>query len=174
MDSNLGRLEGVSVSLHKAAAGFDGEIEFPVVDDPSANYGASYGNPVAGRSVKIPCLSLESVMRGMDGREVDLLHCDIQGAEEDLVQSPSFRSSLDTTGIVLFGTHRSNSLHERVVRCVRDAGFHIAVVWPRNRLVETAYGRLQTHDGAVLGIRPDLYRTATSLVDFDGLQGTVL
>ena len=171
--ANLERLSDTSYDLREAAAGFDGEIEFPVIADPSSDYGASYGPHVAGTVVKVPCMSLETIVGTMPAGPINMLHCDIQGAEQDLIESPAFPDSLQRIDVVLFGTHRSDSLHQRVVDRVREAGFHVALEWPRKSEVNTAYGTLQTYDGAVLGVRADQYEKAALLVDFNALQGTV-
>jgi len=76
---NLGHLDKVDTDLIHAAAGVDGFVEFPVVDDPSKDYGAAYArSSFYEKTVRVPCLSLSSLYKTFDNAPVDLVHIDIQ------------------------------------------------------------------------------------------------
>jgi hypothetical protein len=124
--------------------------------------------------VRVPCLSLPSIFEAFGDTPVDLLHCDVQGAEEDLIAHPEFETVLRRAKVVLFGTHRSTILHTDVRNAVVSAGFRIGVEWPRNAIIETVHGEVKTDDGAILAIRDTNFDQATKLLDFAGVQGRTI
>ncbi len=172
--TNLGHFDNVDTTLLAMAAGYDGEVEFPVVQDPAGNYGATYGSTRETDFRTVPCLSLASIYDRMGAVPPDLLHCDIQGAEVDLLAQPGAGDALAKTRVALFGTHRDVEVHLQVVDAVRAAGLHVAVEWPRNVTLETAHGEIRTHDGAVLAIAHTDYPRAVEWIDFQGLRGEVV
>ncbi|MEM6820970.1 MAG: FkbM family methyltransferase [Verrucomicrobiota bacterium] len=174
IQTNLGRFHDVSSDLRHAAAGLDGVISFPFLTNPAEDYGASYNNSQSERFIEVPCYSLSTVFRNIGNERANLLHCDIQGAEADLIAQPGFGGSMKHVDVALFGTHRSDDLHNQVVDTLINCGFRIAVEWPRNSAIETTYGQLQTNDGAVLAIHSDLFGQANRLTEFEHLQGKVV
>jgi FkbM family methyltransferase len=169
--SNLGRFSDVSTTLLHAAAGYDGYADFPEVENPSVDYGAAYGSQSTKEVNRIPCLSLPTIYEGLRNMHVNLLHCDIQGAEQDLISHPNFGTTLDKTRVALIGTHHSTAVHIKTRAALCDSGFRIAVDWPRNAKLSTSFGELQTFDGAILAVHEEYFSAAGELVDFEGLQG---
>lgn len=166
---NLVHLDNVETSLVHAAAGIDGFVEFPVVADPSKDYGAAYARSGSyEKTLKVPCMSLCSLYLTFNNAPVDLVHIDIQGAESDLISHPDFGSTLQNTRMVLFGTHTSVELHEKVKESLIAAGFNIKVDWPRHSTIHTEYGTLNTNDGALFAVRSDI--NIDELVDFKSLE----
>lgn len=170
VESNLGKLNNVQTLLIQAAAGLDGTVEFPVVEDPSKNYGASYSlTELHDRTISVNCLSLSSIYAQLPNPRVDLLHVDIQGAEQDLISHAEFTTTLSQTRYILFGTHRTDALHEKVKNSLIDAGFEILVEWPRNTIVETSYGPINTNDGALFAVASSFAKEAHLHYDFSQL-----
>ncbi len=170
---NLTDFDDVDLKLVHGAAGLDGHVEFPALADPSADYGASYsksGSQGQADNVVVRSLSLHSIYEQLGNESVDLLHVDIQGAEEDLIEDREFLPTMQRTKVALFGTHRSEALHERVREQMTAAGFTVAVEWPRRATIKTRLGQLTTVDGALLAVRNDLEELAGEIVDFDELR----
>lgn len=166
---NLGDLDDIETVLIHAAAGLDGFVEFPVVDDPSKDYGAAYARSNAyEKTVKIPCMSVSRLYDTFDNAPVDLVHIDIQGAEADLIADPTFGESLQNTKMILFGTHTSAELHGQVRESLLSAGFDIKIDWPRSSTVRTDFGTLNTNDGALFAVRSDI--NINDLFDFGSLE----
>lgn len=106
--------------IHGAVGVTDGDAFFPKATDASRVYGgiAAYSRTekeagvfaefVASQSSlveqveRVPCLSLATLMRDFD--QVDLIHCDIQGAEADLFANAIELVSTKVKRIVI-GTH---------------------------------------------------------------------
>ena len=171
VERNLGRFRDTRTDLLQAAAGLDGSVEFPVIDEPLKDYGASYTTSfVYEKTVTVGSLSLETIDTRFGETEIDLLHIDIQGAEEDLIRHSGYARVLDKTRTVLFGTHEEE-LHADVLRSLHDAGFAIKVNWPGNSLISTPYGTLNTNDGAILAVNDRYSDAADAVYDFRELAG---
>jgi FkbM family methyltransferase len=82
--------------FHAAVGPQDGTVAFPDPVDPSADWGAAMGS---GDPIK--CISLRSLMEGVNS--VDLLHCDIQGAELETLSAS--REILARIKRLVIGTH---------------------------------------------------------------------
>jgi len=92
----------------------DGIARFPVLPDPSADWGASAeygaghdtghdGNPSGARAyVQVPAISIMTLLRDLD--RVDLMHCDIQGAEADCLEAAASAVTAKVRRLVV-GTH---------------------------------------------------------------------
>jgi FkbM family methyltransferase len=168
---NLGDDPLVDAILIHGAAGLDGSVTFPVLVDPSKDYGASYSLTESYTdTVEVECYSLARLVEKLPEQNMDMLHIDIQGAEEDLIQHPKFVELLGKTSVVLFGTHRTDKLHDEVKDKLLSAGFDVKVNWPRNGLVHTAFGDVKTNDGALLAVNPKCSEQAASLFDFSLLN----
>lgn len=168
---NLGHLKDVELDLIHGAAGLDGDVSFPVIPDPSKDYGASYARSGQyQQTITVPCRSLANLYDRFGHGPVDLLHIDIQGAEADLIKDPRFIVTLQNTRIILFGTHTSHELHGAVRECLAKADFEIKVDWPRDSKFTIADGELTTHDGALLALNRNSSQIATSLFDFETLK----
>lgn len=166
VEKNLAKYDKVRTDLLFAAAGYDGTVRFPVVHEPDATYGAGYGSRTSGEaSYEVECLSMEAIDSRFGEESIDLLHVDIQGAEEDLIVSPGFEEALKKTRFVLFGTHKSDELHGKVRKSVESAGLKVLLEWPRNSLVKTPFGEIRTNDGAVLATTRALAIRAEAFLD---------
>lgn len=151
VENNLDRFDGVRHELVMAAAGYDGIVNFPAIENPSVDYGASYGAANSERGAReVPCLSMRSIDERFGEQEIDLLHVDIQGAEVDLMRSPGFDDVLARTKFALFGTHRAASVHDEVKERLERCGLKILLDWPRHSDNLTPYGAIKTFDGALL------------------------
>ena len=157
---NIAGYRDVTTDLLHAAAGFDGVASFPVLAEPDRDYGAAYQPNQKGANMQeVPCLSMDSINRRFVEQNIDILHVDIQGAEKDLIVSPGFDALIRNTSFVLFGTHRSDTLHDCVKNALEAAGMKVLIEWPRNSLVKTAFGDIHTNDGAILSINKDLFQS---------------
>lgn len=171
--SNLSDHKNIQTSLLRAAAGSDGVVEFPVIKDPSKDYGASYSMTGTYDEVEeVPSMSLHTVYEDVSG-PIDLLHVDIQGAEIDLIEHPQFLADLGRTRMVLFGTHRSEELHGKVRQKLLDAGLCIKLDWPRNSQIHTKFGEIQTNDGALLAMDSETSTASDQLMDLSVLRSTL-
>ena len=160
---NLEEYVGVKTELVHAAAGKDGEVNFPVLDDPAKDYGASYTSGGSQRVVSAPSMSLATVLNRFDSPVIDLLHVDIQGAEEDLLLKNDVAEPLSRVKFIMVGTHRSEELHNSIANKLRFLGFKILLEWPRNSLLSTGAGEIKTTDGVVIAMN--------ETVGADGIEG---
>jgi FkbM family methyltransferase len=163
---NLGFYPDIHADLLHAAAGFDGTVKFPVLADPSRNYGATYQRAsVDGIELQeVPCFSMKTIDQRFDEKSIDILHVDIQGAEKDLILSSGFDELMGKCRFALFGTHRSDELHCDVREAIEATGLRVLIDWPRNSQVETPFGRIKTNDGAVLAASPSLFSHCNSII----------
>jgi FkbM family methyltransferase len=104
--------------LHAVVGPTDGIAEFPVLPDPSANYGAraifsKQTNSALEHSEteKVSCVSLLTLARAFD--RVDLIHFDIQGAEADVILS-SLGVLKEKARRLVIGTH-SRSIEQQLL-----------------------------------------------------------
>lgn len=159
---NLEEYTGVKTELIHAAAGKDGEVSFPVLDDPAKDYGASYTSSDSQKVVSAPSMSLATVLNRFDSPIIDLLHVDIQGAEEDLLLTDDVAEPLGRVKFIMVGTHRSEELHNSITNKFRSLGFKILLEWPRNSLLSTEAGEIKTNDGVLIAVN--------SKVNDDGIE----
>lgn len=174
VERNLSHLDGVETDLLKGAAGQDGEVSFPIIEDPRADYGASYfaGAPNEKTGYEtVPGWSLKSIYGRVGHESVDLLHVDIQGGERDLFARSDLAELLSRTHVVLVGTHRSEEVHEMVLDRLTEAGMVVKVNWPRHSRIGTAYGTVNTYDGEILAVNARRSAEADELMRFDELNG---
>jgi Domain of unknown function (DUF4214) len=110
----------VGTAIHGIVSITDGKALFPKANDPSRVYGGiaafsaeekatgAFADFVASQSAlvedveQLPCFSLPTLMREFD--QVDLIHCDIQGAEASLFANTIELVSAKVRRIVV-GTH---------------------------------------------------------------------
>ena len=154
---NLGGYTDITTDLLHAAAGFDGVASFPMLSEPDRDYGAAYQPNKKGENMQeVPCLSMDAIDRHFREHQIDILHVDIQGAEKDLIASPGFDAVIRKASFVLFGTHRSDDLHYSVKQAIESANMRVALEWPRNSSVSSRFGAIQTNDGAILAVSPQV------------------
>lgn len=162
---NLGGYGDVRTDLLYAAAGYDGVAQFPVLEDPTRDYGAAYrSNSEEATMRQVECLSMQTIDTRFAEKSIDLLHVDIQGAEADLIANPGLEDALTKTQFALFGTHRSDDLHGEVKKAIELAGIQVLIEWPRNSSVETPLGHITTNDGALLAVSSDLKNAAARFI----------
>jgi FkbM family methyltransferase len=129
----------IGEAIHGVVGTTDGEALFPRAKDANRTYGGSAmfsdaeisagasTDLTASRSAlvdevqQLPCVSLTTLMRDFD--RVDLLHCDIQGAEADLFASAIQPVSAKVKRIVV-GTH-SFEIDRRLVSLFAKRGWDL-------------------------------------------------
>ena len=100
--------------LHAVAGVEDGIARFPKLTVPSAEWGAqaSYGHGQASELFdEVPCVSIATVLSKLP--PVDLLHCDVQGAEGDVLTAAADVLS-DRVRRLVVGTH-GRAIEERLM-----------------------------------------------------------
>lgn len=125
----------VGEAIHGVVGVTDGEALFPKAIDPSRVYGGAAAFSEADKTVgafadftasqlalleeveQLPCFSLATLMRDFD--QVDLIHCDIQGAEGNLFANTIELVSAKVRRIVV-GTHSF------------EIDRHLACLFPKN------------------------------------------
>lgn len=95
--------------LHGAAAATDGFVEFPELDDPACDYGATLHvqDPLLHRvlghgATRVPAYSIPTLLD--EYRRVDLIHIDIQGSEGEVVAAARSVLKAKVRRLVI-GTH---------------------------------------------------------------------
>lgn len=162
---NITPYDNVNTDLIYAAAGYDGVVNFPCLDDPRKDYGATYATKAETSAMReVESLSMQSIDERFGEEAIDLLHVDIQGAEADLISGPGFSSTLEKTRFVMFGTHLSDDLHKEVKKSIESSGMQILIEWPQNSLQETTFGTIQTNDGVLLASSKEIYATALTFL----------
>ena len=100
----------------------DGTARFPVLPDPSADWGAQadFSGDAAGAAfVEVPAVSIRTVFEGID--RVDVMHVDIQGAEADAIEA-SIETVDKVARRVVIGTH-GRALEERLMALFSARGW---------------------------------------------------
>ena len=113
--------------LHGIVGAQDGQARFPRVRDASIAYGsaAQYGEAgnaggeLASEMDILPCYSLGSLLK--DHARVDLIHCDVQGAEHDIFAA-AMPVVTQKVRRVLIGTH-SLALDRSLIKLCSTAGW---------------------------------------------------
>lgn len=166
VNKNLGNYTDVSSDLVHAAAGYDGVVNFPILSHPSQEYGASYQTNLPTENMQeVNCLSMGSIDRRFAEEHIDILHVDIQGAEKDLILSNGFPALIRKTNFALFGTHKSDALHDSVKNALESNGMKVLINWPRNSVVTTSFGDIKTNDGAIFAVKNSLFIQNNRLFD---------
>lgn len=80
----------------------DGMARFPVIEHPSAGWGAQVEDPNAHRFVEVPSFRIATLLK--DVEIVDLMHVDIQGAERDAIRD-SLEVMNEKVRRLFIGTH---------------------------------------------------------------------
>ena len=103
--------------LHAVVGVEDGVARFPKLDIPSADWGAhaSYGgdDQAAEGFDEVPSVSIATLLAKLP--PVDLLHCDVQGAEGDVLTAAADVLSNSVRRIVV-GTH-DRAIEDRLMTC---------------------------------------------------------
>jgi FkbM family methyltransferase len=124
--------------IHGVVGAADGIAQFPKLADPQINYGAEarfHGVEAESETEEVRCLSLETLLTSMP--IVDLVHCDIQGAEG--VVLPAARDTVSSrVRRIVIGTH-SRRIEDDLMELFGDLGW-----WLEH---ESACRRLQHSSG---------------------------
>jgi len=108
--------------LHAVAGVEDGVARFPKLDVPSADWGAqaSYGDGEASEQFdEVPSISVATLLSKLP--PVDLLHCDVQGAEGDVLIAAADVLASCVRRIVV-GTH-GRAIEDRLMACFGANGW---------------------------------------------------
>ena len=112
--------------VHGAAAAEDGFVEFPDLDEPSHDYGATLfaGDPLmqhaAGKtSTRVPAYSIATLLA--DYPRVDLIHIDIQGSEGEVVAAARATLKAKVRRLVI-GTH-GRAIEQRLLEDLSADGW---------------------------------------------------
>lgn len=112
--------------IHAIVGAQDGVAHFPRLAAAREEWGAEAQFSGGSASTEIdadalPCLSIATILEGLDN--VDVLHCDIQGAEADAI-----RAGIDVLTArvrrVIVGTHR-RGIEEQLHHIFFDHGWHL-------------------------------------------------
>ncbi|MEN0653293.1 MULTISPECIES: FkbM family methyltransferase [Hyphobacterium] len=140
--------------IHGAVAPKAGTVRFPILEDPSEDYGASMKQVHSGRPfIDVPAYTLASLMDRMSGT-VDFVHVDIQGAEYDIIP-PIMDLLRKRVKSMMIGTHTSLEKHHEMSELFRRNGWRETMNYPRGELCVTPYGNVQFGDGLVAVENPD-------------------
>jgi FkbM family methyltransferase len=134
--------------LHGALAAAAGRVKFPVIDDPSDDYGASmkrvYGNVPY---VEVNAYSIADLLDRFSG-PLDFMHVDVQGAEYDTL--PGAMGILrDKVKSIMVGTHFSAEHHAGLAAEFVRAGWVQVMNYPRGSKCETEFGAVTFGDGLI-------------------------
>ena len=108
--------------LHAVVGVEDGMARFPKLDVPSADWGAhaSYGGGQATEQFdEVPSVSIATLLSKLP--PVDLLHCDVQGAEADVLTAAAGVLS-DRVRRIVVGTH-SRTIEDRLMTAFSADGW---------------------------------------------------
>lgn len=149
-------LQGESVHLVQGAVAPEtGTVRFPVIDDPSEDYGASMKQVSSGMPfIEVQSYTLASLIERLSG-PVDFLHVDIQGAEYDVIP-PIMDLLRERVKSMMIGTHTSLEKHHEMSDLFLNNGWRETMNYPRGALCDTPYGQVQFGDGLIAVENPDL------------------
>lgn len=127
--------------LHAVAGAHDGVARFPKLASPSVNWGAeaSYGvEQLTEQFEEVSSVSVATLLTRLP--PVDLLHCDVQGAEGDVLAAAAEVLAARVRRIVI-GTH-GRAIEERLMKCFGSGTWTLEHELPC-RLVQDGSGALQ-------------------------------
>jgi FkbM family methyltransferase len=142
----------------------DGIAYFPKLNDPAKDYGASITNKYdkvqaqRGELIEAKTISLDTLLAKIP-HNIDLIHMDIQGEEEKVLNS-SIELISKRVKKMLIGTHRSSTLHENVRQLMWQHNWLPKYNFDRNSKWATEWGTIQFNDGFQCWINPSLTNNA--------------
>jgi FkbM family methyltransferase len=147
-------------AVHAAVGVESGTMFFPVVSSAGENGGqavaVSRELDYVGRSVaheEVRALTLEQIFEGFDF--IDFLHCDIQGAELDVLQQ-SIGLLGDRVRCIFVGTH-SRAIEGALIGCFHQAGWDLLrerpAMFSHRRDLADVIG-MTTRDGGQFWVNP--------------------
>ena len=146
--------------LWAAVAPYDGKALFPKLADPNAEWGAGalfegrknadgFTTTPAQEWIEVKCMSLASVLDGLP--PVDLVHCDIQGSEFEVIQAGIHELTKRVRRLVV-GTH-GREIEAGLFRTLGTAGWQLEAESPcKISQRETTWALLR--DGVQVWINP--------------------
>ena len=136
------------ILLHGAVTSAPGTVKFPVVDDPSENYGASIRAVQASTPfVVVDAYVIADLLDRFSG-PLDFLHIDMQGAEYDTIPDAIDLLARKVKRIMI-GTHFSNDLHDSLADCFSRAGWIQRMNYQRASTVDSDIGPIKLGDGLI-------------------------
>lgn len=153
---SLNNLNGDCVHLvHGAVAPEPGTVRFPVVDEPSEDYGASLRQVHSGKPfIAVEAYTLVSLLDRLGG-PADFVHVDIQGVEYDVIP-PVMDELRKRVKRMMIGTHISLEKHNEMADMFKRHGWRETMNYPRGQMCETPFGSVQFGDGLVAVENPAL------------------
>ncbi|MCG5057284.1 MAG: FkbM family methyltransferase [Limnoraphis sp. WC205] len=132
--------------LNGAVAPKSMSLQFPKLDDPDEDYGASL-NALSknGQYVEVQGYPLTDMLELFTG-PVDFIHMDIQGAEYDVIPG-AMKLLKSHVKAMMVGTHISLEKHNELHQLFLDYGWKPVMVFPRNSEIETEFGKVAFGDG---------------------------
>jgi FkbM family methyltransferase len=132
--------------LHGAVAENSIPLRFPKIDNPDEDYGASLNTVTKNKEyVEVQGYPLTDVLDRFTG-PVNFLHMDIQGAEYDVIPKAMDLLKAKVKAIMV-GTHISLEKHNELHQMFLDYDWQPVMVFPRNREVDTDFGKVTFGDG---------------------------
>ncbi|NES88382.1 FkbM family methyltransferase [Okeania sp. SIO2B9] len=139
--------------LHGAVAPKSMRLQFPKLDNPDEDYGASI-NAVSksGKYVEVQGYPLTDILELFTG-PLDFVHTDIQGAEYEAIPE-AMRLLKSKVKAMMVGTHTSLEKHNQLNQLFLDHGWKPVMVFPRKSEVETEFGKVTFYDGFLFYTNP--------------------
>ena len=132
--------------LFGAATDKPGMLQFPVIDEPDANYGASLNSAAStAQTIDVRGYAIPDLLNRFTG-PLDFLHVDIQGAEYEALP-PHMDLLTDKVRTIMVGTHTKDELHDGLAAQFSAAGWVERLNLGRNRDNDTPWGEIRTNDG---------------------------
>ncbi len=139
--------------LHGAVASKSMRLQFPDLNNPDEDYGASL-NAVSknGKYVEVQGYPLTEILELFTG-PVDFIHTDIQGVEYEVIPG-AMKLLKSKVKAMMVGTHTSLEKHNQLHQLFVDHDWKPVMVFPRNGEVETEFGKVKFADGFVFYTNP--------------------
>jgi len=132
--------------VHGAVSETSEILKFPVIEDPTLDYGASLQKAQGNiPTVDVQGYTVAELLGHFSG-PIDFLHVDIQGAEYDVIPS-SLNLISRSVKTMMIGTHQSDTKHDQLVQQLHDAGWKEKMNFPRKTVSNTGFGDVQFDDG---------------------------
>jgi FkbM family methyltransferase len=160
----MAELNGLDMELIHAALGSDeGKVDFLILDDPAKQYGQSLIYPwtkdwlkdhdMSYSLSKVPTISLQTILSGLD--HVDLINCDIQGAEADVFEAGA--AELDRKVARVFIETHGDPLDRRLRALFSRLGWHCMHAYSPYQVQDTPFGPLDFDGGVLVYRNPRLF-----------------
>ncbi|MDY6938070.1 MAG: FkbM family methyltransferase [Cyanobacteriota bacterium] len=134
--------------LHGAVAPKSMPLQFPDLDNPDEDYGASlHAVSKTGQYVEVQGYSIADILDRFTG-PVDFVHMDIQGVEYDVIPG-AMQSLKSNVKAMMVGTHISLEKHNDLHQLFLDSDWQPMIIFPRNGDIETDFGSVKFGDGFV-------------------------